>query len=361
MTDPSVKVAARALAAWFRTAQRDLPWRRDPEPYRVWLSEVMLQQTQVATVLPYYAKFLARFPTVASLAAADETEVFALWAGLGYYSRARNLLRGARAVVSEHGGEFPTNAAELRSIPGIGPYTAGAVLSIAFNRPAPIVDGNVARVFARLYALPEPSRATATQAALWSLAEEWVSAGEAPRDVNQGLMELGATVCVRSSPRCGACPVSAFCEAFRTGRTADFPIPDERRGAVDLRWLSAVVENAAGDRVYVVPADRGRWWRGLRDFPREELAGETAKAAAEKIADRIGATLVEPLGAVKHTVTHHRIVVEPFRLRLRRDASSLPGIALGEWLSPNDLDGARLSGLGRKIAERRAALSLPLE
>lgn len=354
--DDDATLPAAALARWFRKAQRDLPWRKNPEPYRVWLSEVMLQQTQVATVLPYYEKFLARFPTVEALAAADEADVFALWAGLGYYSRARNLLRGARAVVETHGGRFPDTAEGLRAIPGIGPYTAGAVASIAFDKPAPIVDGNVARVFGRLYAIPTPPKAAATQTLLWQLATRWVSAGERPRDVNQGLMELGATVCVRSNPRCGACPVSDACEALATNRTAEFPVPDKRRAAVDLRWFSAVIEDAAGRRVYVIPADRGRWWRGLRDFPREELTHDAAREAASRLSERLGGAVPEPMGTVKHTVTHHRIVVEPFRFRLPPSTRLPDHWPPGEWLPVEALADARLSGLAKKIAERRAAL-----
>jgi A/G-specific adenine glycosylase len=355
--EADVGPAARALARWFQSARRDLPWRRDRDPYRVWLSEVMLQQTQVATVIPYYEKFLARFPTVEALARADEADVFALWAGLGYYSRARNLLRGARAVVAAHEGRFPSSVDGLRALPGVGPYTAGAVASIAFGVPAPIVDGNVARVFGRVYAIATPPKAAATQALLWKLARHWVEAGAAPGDVNQGLMELGATVCTRTRPRCGACPLSAHCEAFASGRTDDFPVPDPRRKPVDLRWLSAVVENAARDRVYLVAADRGRWWRGLRDFPREELGPATAAERAEHLAERLGALDVAPLGAVKHSVTHHRIVVEPYRLRLGSDGKrALAFLPPGEWVDAEALETARLSGLARKIALRRAAL-----
>ena len=356
--ESEVGPAARALVQWFRASRRDLPWRQNRDPYRIWLSEVMLQQTQVATVIPYYEKFLRHFPTVDALAAADEAQVFALWAGLGYYSRARNLLRGARAVVAEHGGLFPSTADGLRALPGIGPYTAGAVASIAFGRPAPIVDGNVARVFARVYAIATAPKAASTQAVLWKLARAWVETGEAPGDVNQGLMELGATVCTRSSPRCGACPLRAHCNAFDTQRTDRFPVPDVRRSPVELRWLSTIVENARSGSVYLVAADRGRWWRGLRDFPRAELSGgESARERAFRVAEALGADDVEPLGTVKHAVTHHRIVVEPFRMRLddsdRRPLAALPP---GEWIATDALDAARLTGLARKIAVRRAAL-----
>ena len=212
-----------ALLAWYRAERRDLPWRRTRDPYAIWVSETMLQQTRVEAVIPYYERFLARFPTVGALATADLDDVLSAWAGLGYYSRARNLKRAAEQVVADHAGCLPAAPDALRELPGIGRYTAGAIASIAFDRPAPIVDGNVARVLARLHGLREPIEQSAVRARLWAEAER-LADGPAPGDLNQALMELGARICVPGTPRCDACPVSPFCDARRAGDAASLPV-----------------------------------------------------------------------------------------------------------------------------------------
>ncbi|HEX6849832.1 MAG TPA: A/G-specific adenine glycosylase [Candidatus Polarisedimenticolaceae bacterium] len=220
------------LLRWYRRHRRDLPWRRTRDPYAIWVSEVMLQQTQVATVLPFYVRFLERFPDVAALAAATEEQVLAAWSGLGYYRRARLLRQGARRVVSEHGGSIPDTVEGLLAIPGIGRYTAGAIASVAFARAAPIVDGNVKRVFARWLAEPAPAPRR-----LWALAAE-IAPGADPGDLNQALMELGATVCTPRTPRCGACPVSRTCAGRAAGAPERFPAPAAAR---PIRPVAAAV------------------------------------------------------------------------------------------------------------------------
>src|SRR5215470_3894591 len=212
---------ASALLRWFSMNARDLPWRRTRDPYAIWVSEIMLQQTRVATVIPYWERWMARFPTVSALAEAPLDDVLAAWAGLGYYSRARNLHAGAQAVGTRFGGALPSCAAELREVPGIGPYTAGAIASIAFGERAPLVDGNVARVLARVFAIEHDIKSTAGSKALWAAAGELMNAlptGAAPGDLNQGLMELGATICAATQPRCLVCPLARDCDAARTGR-----------------------------------------------------------------------------------------------------------------------------------------------
>jgi A/G-specific adenine glycosylase len=224
----SPEIATR-LAAWFLDHQRPLPWRRGYDPYRVWISEIMLQQTQVDAVLPYFARFMGAFPSLEALASAKEQQVLGLWSGLGYYSRARNLLAAARVVARDHAGELPGDYDALRDLPGIGRYTAGAILSIAFNKPYPIVDGNVRRVLSRVHGWPE-----APAERLWEAAAALVLRAE-PRLVNQGLMELGATVCSFRAPRCLSCPIQTDCSAFKTGRQAEIPQP-RRRLVEDRRW-----------------------------------------------------------------------------------------------------------------------------
>ena len=226
---------AEALLGWFRDNQADLPWRRDPSPYQIWLSEVMLQQTQVETVIPYYLRFIRAFPTIEALAAAPLEDVLKLWEGLGYYSRARNLQRAARVVVDQHDGELPRDVDGLLALPGIGRYTAGAIASIAFGRAAPVLDGNVIRVFARLLDLDEDVTRSATQTKLWRIAEDWLPAEDAG-EYNQALMELGQRVCKPRNPRCGACPIRAHCRAWKAG--AQDSRPRRRRRARRRRIMT---------------------------------------------------------------------------------------------------------------------------
>jgi len=221
------RALAGALVRWFRASNRDLPWRRTRDPYAIWVSEIMLQQTRVEAVVPYYDRFVARFPTVHALADAPIDDVLHAWSGLGYYRRARQLHAAAAVVVGEHAGTVPGDDEALRALPGIGRYTAGAIRSIAFGHAAPIVDGNVARVLSRLFALKGGPGDTAWEKRLWTLAAQLVPASD-PSGFNQGLMELGATVCLPRAPRCEACPLAKFCKAHALGREEAFPPPKPR-------------------------------------------------------------------------------------------------------------------------------------
>ena len=218
------------LLTWHRDNRADLPWRRDPEPYQVWLSEVMLQQTRVETVIPYFDRFVRAFPTIEALAAAPLDDVLKLWEGLGYYSRARNLQRAARVIVEERNGVMPSEVEDLLELPGIGRYTAGAIASIAFRRAAPVLDGNVIRVYARLLDLDDDIGQSATREKLWRIAEEWLPAGAAG-EYNQALMELGQRLCRPKNPLCEKCPLQAHCRAWSAGdaRPSGLFAPNERR------------------------------------------------------------------------------------------------------------------------------------
>src|SRR5512136_569268 len=218
----------RALLGWYARRRRALPWRGVRDPYRIWVSEVMLQQTRIATATPYYHAFLGRFPTLAALARARPADVLEAWSGLGYYRRARSLHAAAREVVREHGGRVPDDPAAFERLPGVGRYTAGAVLSIAYGRPLPALDGNAARVLSRLEALPATMRDPAGARRLWALAAARVPA-DRPGDWNQALMELGATVCTPRAPRCAACPLRRHCRALALGRVDRLPPPAVRR------------------------------------------------------------------------------------------------------------------------------------
>ena len=257
---PTDKPLGAPLLAWFERNRRALPWRETSDPYRVWLSEVMLQQTRVDVVIPYYERFLERFPSLESLASAREEEVLALWSGLGYYRRARSLHAGARTIVERHSGRFPRSADDALEVPGVGPYTAGAVLSIAYNLPEPVVDGNVERVLTRVHALPGDPRKAASARVIRELARAAIPRGKAAR-FNQALMELGALVCLPRSPRCGECPLSSLCEASRVGQPERFPELPPERATVQINLHAAVI--VEGETVLLVQVAEGSYLRGL--------------------------------------------------------------------------------------------------
>jgi len=337
-----------ALLAWYRRNRRDLPWRRTRDPYRVWVSEVMLQQTQVATATPFYERFVARFPDVSALAAAPADDVLAAWAGLGYYRRARHLHEAARAVVREHGGRVPSDPRAFAALPGVGRYTSGAVLSIGFGSPLPVLDGNVARVLARWTARPLQVKRPADANALWTLAESLFAAPGAvadnPGDWNQALMELGATVCTPRAPRCADCPVRRGCRAHALGRPEAFPPAAARRAGVKLRRAVAIVEKRG--RLLVARREGAlldRLWEppGVDLAPREEAAGALG-ARLEALGVR--ATLSDTGRRVRHAITHRSIEVELWRAEPR--GAWRAGARL-RWADPRARDLA-LTALARR-------------
>ena len=300
---PSGRSIRARLLAWYDAHARELPWRRTRDPYAIWISEIMLQQTRVETVVPYYERFLARFPDAATLACADEDEVLSMWSGLGYYRRARLLHRGAKTVVAEHGGRMPEDAAARAALPGIGRYTAGAIGSIAFDLPEPIVDGNVARVLTRLHAIETPLGERRTEARLWDEATH-LARGPRPGALNQALMELGATVCTPVSPRCEACPVRLACRARDTNRTSALPFPRVKRAPRPVT-MTAVIAGPAGDaRVWLVRS-AGGLFGGLFGLPTAEGDDARGALAAHGLSGRVG----RPLGVVEHVLTHRRLTV----------------------------------------------------
>jgi A/G-specific adenine glycosylase len=348
----------RELGAWFRAERRALPWRETRDPFAIWISEAMLQQTRVETVIPYYRRFLERFPDVRSLAAAEESAVLAAWSGLGYYSRARSLRHAAQAMVERHDGAPPRTRAEWLALPGVGPYTAGAVLSIAHSESEALVDGNVQRVFARLFALEEPQGSPGLVARCWELARELVPGrGESldPGEWNQALMELGARVCVRT-PRCEACPLRARCAALARGRATELPRPRPRRAPLEVR-LEILVARTRG-RLLLVRRPPGGRMAGLHEFPtRERVAAGAAPRLwplelplALPLEPEAGA----PIGELVHTITHHRIRATVRAARLGSARAALPEGA--GWFGASELAELALSGLARKVL----ALAPPL-
>jgi len=342
---------ARRLCEWFAAAQRDLPWRRPEnarDAYRVLVSEVMLQQTTVAAVIPFYERFLARFPTLSSLAAASLEEVLPLWAGLGYYSRARHLHRLAQAVMERHGGEFPRDLAEVTKLPGVGRYTAGAVTSIAFDAPSPIVDANVARVFSRLFLIEGDLKSGANQKRLWHEAAEQVQSGACPpSQLNPALMELGALICTPRAPRCGECPVNAFCAAFAAGRQSELPHATPKRDTVEMRDACAFIER--GGRVFLRqrPHEAKIWWRGMWELPRVTAReNESLEAALRRLlCEEFGleATVGVRLKTVEHGVTHHHITLACFAVEVAGEPRG------GQWFAWDEIESLALPSAMRRL------------
>ncbi len=340
---------AKDLKGWFKKSARDLPWRRTRDPYAIWLSEVMLQQTRVETVIPYYERFLQRFPDVRALAAAELDEVLSLWSGLGYYRRARELHRCAKEVAEQHGGVFPAEAEELLKLRGIGRYTAGAVSSIAFDRPAALVDGNVARVIARLEAIEEDVKSTAGLKRVWAKAEKLVPR-EDPGAWNQALMELGATICTPQNPACLICPVRAACAARAQGKERELPITGEKRASPRVTMVAAVVEHEG--RFLFARRREGGLFGGLWEPPMVEArTAEDARTSLHGAGVAVEAKL-EEVGRVAHVLTHRELDVLVLRARADRPwPLETPTTAPYERLAwmERGAEGVGVSTLARKI------------
>jgi A/G-specific adenine glycosylase len=326
------------LLDWYRVHRRDLPWRRSRDPYAIWISEAMLQQTRVETVIPYYERFLRLFPDLETLADAGSDELLGAWAGLGYYSRARNLREAARVVVKEHGGRLPDSADALRRLPGIGPYTAGAVASIAFDRPEPVVDGNVARVRARLLEIREDVKRPAGSRRLWREAAE-LADGPHPGELNQALMELGATVCTPRAPRCAACPLTRHCAARRAGDPENLPVKSPRPRPRPVEAVAGLV--LRGGRALLVRRPPRGLLGGLWELPGGDLGPGEAPAAGLRRALRQHVGLrtrgARHLGAVEHSFTHRRLRLHVFRCDTPTGRVRLDGFDAHRWLAPTAL------------------------
>jgi A/G-specific adenine glycosylase len=333
---------------------RDLPWRESRDPYRVWVSEIMLQQTQVATVRDYFARFVKAFPNVNRLAAADETEVLRLWEGLGYYRRARQLHAAAKQVVADHRGRFPQEQAELQELPGIGRYTAGAIASIAFDKRAAILETNTIRLLSRLIAFRGNPHSTAGQRTLWQIAEEILPKKEVAT-FNQALMELGSLVCAPAEPKCDRCPLATVCAANAAGLQYEIPQAKPRPTFTHVREVAIIIrKNGTVLMRQCGPAER---WAGLWDFPRFELDASGPQFAQQDIVAKVAAQTgvkCAPgalLKTMKHGVTRYRITLDCYKAafvsgRVRPDFKSTV-----RWLRVTELPRLPLSTTGRKIAD----------
>lgn len=375
LTQKRIQQLQRTLLAWFAENRRDLPWRREPTPYQVWVSEIMLQQTRVDVVRDYYLRWMKRLPTIEALAHAEESDVLLLWQGLGYYSRARRLLEGARFLVREKGGELPADPEELLSVPGIGPYSAGAIASIAHSRRAPLVDGNVIRVLTRLFGLGGDPAKSPLKQRLWELADTLVPEEE-PGEFNQALMELGALVCTPKSPTCLICPWQKECRAHAQGEATRYPEKPAARAATEVTILVLIFQHRGRYALEQLSED-ARWWAGLSTFPSLELTRETGGAPSaywERASMRVslGAlgsaeefessllSLLRVTGAegariersrelppLKHQVTRFKISLRPWIVELSGERPQWEGHA---WVTARELHERALPAPHKKLA-----------
>lgn len=345
---------APLLLAWWDAGHADLPWRRTAEPYAIWVAEIMLQQTQINTVSPYYERWLARFPDVASLAAADLGEVLKMWAGLGYYSRARNLHKAARLLVAEHDGRLPESASALEKLPGIGRYTAGAIASIAFNQPVPVVDGNVIRVLARLVDLADDVTRQATRSQLWRLAGQMVPT-ERPGAYNQALMELGQSVCLPARPRCHECPLAASCLARMRGTQLERPVRPARKKTPHYEVTAGVIWRADG-RFLITRRPLDGLLGGLWEFPggKQEKGETLAETLRREICEELDVEIevLRPLISIKHAYTHFRITLHAFHARWLSGEPRHLGVADHAWVRLAELGNYAFAVTDQKIIER---------
>jgi len=334
------------LLSWYGSHKRLLPWRSSPTPYRVWIAEIMLQQTRVQTVLPYYTRFLKRFPDLAALAAASEEDVLAHWAGLGYYRRARNLRKAARKVVDQWRGRFPETLEDIGGLPGVGRYTAAAIISIAFNQPHAVVDGNVRRVIRRLCGIVK-----APEDLIWELAESLLAKGRA-RDFNQAFMELGALVCLPSRPLCDVCPVRSLCHS---GHRASVPASRERLrpAQVPVEMFLLVLE--CGEQIAIARQPDGGFIPGEWGLPGNTLrAAQQPLAAARRLARGILGRVpqLDLYAPVRHAITHRRILAQVWGASIEPPAPALAGAGRYAWAPRSSLDRVFTSSLFHKALAR---------
>ena len=355
-TEAHERAFQRDLLAWYRRVARPMPWRQTSDPYRIWISEVMLQQTRVDQARPYYERFVEAFPTVEKLAAAPLDEVLLRWEGLGYYSRARNLHRAAQKVVADFDGRLPRTSEAIRALPGVGPYTAAAVLSIAFGEPHAVLDGNVARVLARVFTVSADVKRTSTRRRLQALADGLIPA-DVPGDFNQAVMELGATACTPRQPVCLRCPIQSVCGAFAEGRPEAYPVSAKKPPVPHHDVAVGLVFNDRGE-VLIQRRKEDGLLGGLWEFPGgKREGGETMEAAcARELREELGIEVdVEaPFGRVDHAYSHFKVTLHAFRCRLLR-GTPIPqeGQPL-RWVAPDALDGYAFPRANRRLIERLA-------
>jgi A/G-specific adenine glycosylase len=344
----------QSLLGWFRSNARDLPWRQTYSPYHVWISEIMLQQTQMDRVIDYFNRWTASFPDIESIARANEEEVLKAWEGLGYYARARNIIKCAQILLKEHDGKLPTDHDLLLQLPGIGQYTAGAIMSIAYNREFPLVDANIERVFARLFNLAKSVKEKNSHAFIWQKARELIPPGKA-REFNQALMELGALVCIARNPRCKICPISIHCQAFSADLVAERPVPKGPAKTVFIEMVTGILEH--DDRILIQKRKPTGVWPNLWEFPGGRLEpGETPEMALvreyqEETELRVGN--LAKITTVQHSYTIYRVTLHCFNCSLMdgRSKPVLHGAQEYRWVRPSELSNFAFPSGHRKLLQ----------
>lgn len=348
---------AAPLLSWYEKHARRLPWRDQPTPYRVWISEIMLQQTRVETVLPYFERWMERFPTLQSLAAAPEQDVLHAWEGLGYYSRARNLHRAAQLLVREHGGQIPSDPDHLQRLPGIGRYTAGAIASIAFGQDAPALDANIRRVLARVFHMDLPARSPEGERRLWQLARDSLPPGRAG-DFNQALMDLGSSICTPRAPACLICPLAAHCQAFALGRQESLPVLAEKPPVPHYTVTAAVIWR--GEQVLIARRPANGLLGGLWEFPGGKLEeGEDFEQGLRReIQEELGVEIRvgAPFGVYQHGYTHFKVTLHAFTCALEAGEPRAIQASDVRWVLPAQLPDFPMGKIDRQIALRIAQL-----
>ncbi|GAB4544872.1 MAG: A/G-specific adenine glycosylase [Anaerolineales bacterium] len=337
---------SRLLLAWYRRHGRVLPWRNHPDPYAVWVSEIMLQQTRVEAALPYFEKWMRLFPTTQALANADEREVLSAWEGLGYYSRARNLHKAAKIVCEQFNGELPRNLDDLRRLPGIGRYTVGAIASMAFGMDEPTLDGNLRRVFSRLFDVTEPADSPAGEKILWELAAQNLPKGKAG-DYNQALMDLGATLCLPKNPRCLLCPLSALCLARQRGTQAARPLLKPKKKTPHVLQAAAVILRRG--RVLLAQRSSDGLLGGMWQFPAAQVESDSPEEARRALAAAYGldVKIQKKLGVIRHAYTHFTVDEYVFACELLSPPKDSPL----RWARVNDLQTYPMGKIDRQIAK----------
>ncbi|MBL8076832.1 MAG: A/G-specific adenine glycosylase [Anaerolineales bacterium] len=335
------------LLDWYKKNKRSMPWRDHPDPYAVWVSEIMLQQTRVETVIAYFEKWMKLFPDIPALAKADEQAVLNAWEGLGYYSRARNIHKAAKIVAEKFNGELPRNLEDLRSLPGIGRYTVGAIASIAFKMDEPTLDGNLRRVFSRVYDISEFADSPAGEKILWGLAAENLPKGQAG-DYNQALMDIGATICQPKKPRCLLCPLMEICKARENGTQELRPVLKAKKAAPQYVHAAAVIVERGRVLLSQRPADG--LLGGMWEFPNARVETDPAKELTKALnaAYRLKVKRKEALGVVQHAYTHFKVTVHAFRC----ESVSIPKDKKLKWVKLVELDDFPMGKVDRQIANK---------
>jgi A/G-specific adenine glycosylase len=368
-------ILCQRLMRWFVSHARDMPWRRTRDPYAIWVSEIMLQQTQVKTVVAYYERWMRALPNLAALACASSEQLYKLWEGLGYYTRVRNMHRAAQVIMAEHDGVFPRRYEEILALPGIGRYTAGAICSIALGQPTAILDGNVIRVLSRVYGVEGDTAGKEVNARLWSLAQalvtavdelslekpangesgerrEWFGNASPCSLLNQSLMELGALVCTPQNPGCGICPIKGYCTAFETGRVEQIPSPRKRPEVTTRRFLAFVLRDHDRYLVRRRPANvvNGNLW----EFPNQEVKEEDTPVKAARVALGAAPGRITKVQTIRHSITRYRILLEVYRVQFKtRNGTRVAARDLKErWLNLQQLSELPFASAHRKILWR---------